>query len=293
VTAGRAVSAPRPLSGYTAREAAALLDVPPQRIHHFVRAGLLTPRRGRRGEYRLSFQDLVVLRAAKGLLDAGVSVRRVRRALAHLPSQLPRGRSLSAVRITAEGGEVVVRAGSRSWNPESGQALLDFEVAELAEAAAPLAPRLVRDATAPAGAAATDDWLGLACELEVTSPDEAMGVYRRVLALDPTHQDALLNLGRLLHEAGRLGEAEERYRAVLAHAPGEPVAAYNLGVALEDQGRLEEAAAAYREALAGDPGNADGAYNLAGVCERLGAGEDALRWLKEYRRLIGAGSRRH
>ena len=283
----------RPLSGYTAREAAALLAVPPQRIHYFVRIGLLAPPRGERGEYRLSFQDLVVLRAAKGLLDAGVSARRVRRALAYLPSQLPRGRSLSAVRITAEGGEVVVRAGSRSWNPESGQALLDFEVAELAEAAAPLAPRLVRDAATPSGPASAEDWFRLACELEPTSPEEAIGVYRRVLQIAPGHQDALLNLGRLLHEAGRVAEAEEHYRGALAASPGEPVAAYNLGVALEDQGRLAAAAAAYRQAIAGDPGNADAVYNLAGVCERIGEAEEALRWLMEYRRLTGGSSRRH
>lgn len=283
----------RPPSGYTAREAANLLGVGLARIHSFVRSGLVAPRRGRRGEYRLSFQDLVVLRAAKGLLDAGVSLRRVQRALAHLPAQLPRGRSLSAVRITARGGGVVVQAGERSWNPESGQALLDFEVAELAQAAAPLAPRLVRDAGEPQGPASADDWFRLACELEPTAPTEAIGVYRRVLALEPAHQDAQLNLGRLLHEAGRLADAEACYRAALAAAPGDAVAAYNLGVALEDQGRLAEAAQAYRTALAADPDNADACYNLAGVCERLGEVGEALRWLKEYRRLTGGPGRRH
>jgi tetratricopeptide (TPR) repeat protein len=284
---------PRPLSGYTAREVANLLDVAPERIHYFVRSGLLAPLRGRQGEYRLSFQDLVVLRAAKGLLDAGVSLRRVRRALAHLPAQLPRGRSLSAVRITAEGGEVVVRTGNRSWNPESGQALLDFEVAELAQAAAPLAPRLVRDAAAPQVSLGAEDWFRLACELEPTAPEEAIGVYRRVLAAEPGHQDALLNLGRLLHEAGQVAEAEACYRAALGIAPGDPVAAYNLGVALEDQGLLAEAAEAYHAALATEPDNADACYNLAFVYERLGQAGDALRWLKEYRRLSGGGQRRH
>ena len=137
------------------------------------------------------------------------------------------------------------------------------------------------------------EWFRLGCELEVTAPEEAMGVYRRVLALEPAHSDAALNLGRLLHEAGRIGEAESCYRRALASAPGDAVAAYNLGVALEDQARLQEAAAAYRTALAGDPGNADACYNLAGVCERLGEAEEALRWLKEYRRLRGAGPLPH
>jgi tetratricopeptide (TPR) repeat protein len=188
-----------------------------------------------------------------------------------------------------------VREGGKRWNPESGQRLLDFDVATLAEAAAPLAPRLVRQAVVreaadgPEGALSADDWFQLGCELEATSPEEAAGVYRRALVLDHRHQDALLNLGRLQHVAGELGEAEACYRRVLAISPGEPVAAYNLGVALEDRGRLGDAAAAYEAALAADPTNADACYNLAGVYERMGRGGEAVRWLKEYRRLRAGG----
>jgi tetratricopeptide (TPR) repeat protein len=270
-----------------------VLDVPTARVRYLVRAGLLSPWRGSRGEYRFTFQELVLLRAAQGLLDSGVSLRRVQRALALLPAQLPRGRSLSGLRITAEGSEVVVREGGRRWNPESGQRLLDFDVATLAEAAAPLAPRLVRQAVVreaaggPDDALSADDWFHLGCELEATSPGEAAGVYRRALVLDPRHRDALLNLGRLQHEAGELREAEACYRRVLTQAPADPIAAYNLGVALEDRGRLAEAAESYEAALAADPGNADACFNLAGVYERLGRGGDAVRWLKEYRRLRG------
>jgi len=276
--------------GYSVAEVATLLGVTAARVRYFVRAGLLDPRRGARGEYRFTFQDLVLLRAAQGLLTAGVKLPRVRRALAKLPAQLPRGRSLSGVRITAEGGEIVVREGGKQWNPESGQRLLDFEVATLAAAAAPLAPRLVRqaivrEASAPDAALSADDWFHLGCELEATSLAEAAGVYRRALVLDPQHQDALLNLGRLQHETGELREAEACYRRVLAISPGEPIAAYNLGVALEDRGRLPEAAEAYEAALAADPDNADACYNLAGVYERQGKNAEAVRWLKEYRRL--------
>jgi tetratricopeptide (TPR) repeat protein len=166
--------------------------------------------------------------------------------------------------------------------------VLDFDVATLAAAAAPLAPRLVRDATSAQGELTADDWFEVGCEVEAVSPGEAARCYRRALELDARHHDALLNLGRLLHEAGELVEAESCYRRVLALAPGSAVAAYNLGVALEDQGRLEPAADAYRQAFAVDPGNADACYNLAGVYERLGLGGEAVRWLKEYRRLLAA-----
>jgi len=279
---------PTLLTGYSAREVASLLGVEPDRVRYFVRAGLVRPQRGARGEHRFTFQDLVLLRAAQGLLAAGVQPRRVRRALVQLQAQLPRGRSLSALRITAEGGKVVAHAGEHAWNPESGQGVLDFEVSALAEKAAPLAPRLVRDAVRAEGALDADDWFALGCEVEATSADEAARCYGRALELEPQHHDALLNLGRLLHEAGKLREAEACYRHALTLAPGDGVAAYNLGVALQDQGALEGAAEAYRLALDADGDNADACYNLAGVLEQLGRGGEAIRWLKEYRRLVAA-----
>ncbi|HVS01572.1 MAG TPA: tetratricopeptide repeat protein [Thermoanaerobaculia bacterium] len=275
-------------TGYSTGEIASLLGLDPPRVRSFVRQGILDPSRGARGEYRFSFQDVVILRAAQGLLAAGISMRRVRRALAHLPEQLPRGRSLSSVRLTAEGAEIVVREGGRSWNPESGQALLDFEVAELAQAAAPLAPRLVRDARRPDRELDADDWFAVACELEATAPGDAREVYRRVLELAPDHLSAHINLGRLLHEDGDLPAAEAHYRRALGLAPGSAVAAFNLGVALEDRGRLEEARWAYRRALEIESHNADACYNLAGVCERLGDRREAVRWLKRYRELGGS-----
>ena len=180
---------------------------------------------------------------------------------------------------------------ARGGNP--GQLLLDFKVpappGTVPFAPRPARPAAARDAGERAGALAAADWFHFGCELEATSPAEAAGAYRRALALDPNHQDALLNLGRLQHEAGQLREAETCYRRVLAISPSEPVAAYNLGVALEDRGQLDQAAKAYEAALAADSENADACFNLAGVYERLGREPDAVRWLKEYRRLRTGG----
>src|SRR6185436_13786793 len=105
-----------------------------------VRAGFIEPRIGPRREHRYTFQDLVVLRTAKALLEE-FPPRRVKRAIARLREQLPQGRGLAAVRITAEGEDIVVRDGAGVWKPESGQALLDFEVATLVQRVAPLARR--------------------------------------------------------------------------------------------------------------------------------------------------------
>ena len=270
--------------GYTTREVASLIGLGEPRVRQFVQSGLLKPGRGRRREFRFSFSDVVLLRAAKGLLDAGIPSRRVIRALAQLPNQLPRGRSLTAVRIQAEGDSIVVREGERRWIPESGQLLLDLDVGKLARAASPFAARFVQEAEAEAPLEA-EEWFEIGCELEALSPVESIRIYERVLALDDSHLDAHLNLGRMLHETGCLDEAKEHYLTVLTREPGHGIASYNLGVAFEDEERYEEAAQAYELAVFADPKHADAFFNLAGVCEKLGRAQEAYRFLKEYRGL--------
>ncbi len=275
---------PPSLAGYTTREVARLLGLTESRVRSWVRSGFISPRRGPRREYRFSFQDLVVLRTARELMAARVPAVRVRRALQRLRRELPAGRSLAAVRIAAEGARVVVHEGPGSWEPDSGQRRLDFDVAELARRAAPLAPRALARARRTEGLDA-EDWYALGWELEPTAPGEAADAYGHALELDAGHADAHLNLGRLLHEEGRLGEAERHYRRSTELRPTDATAAFNLGVALQDLGRRREAIEAYRKAVRADPACADAHYNLAGLYEELGERAAAIRSLKAYRSL--------
>lgn len=273
------------LPGYSTAEAARLVGLAADRVRSFVRSGFLEARRGPRGEYRFSFQDLVVLRTARDLVSQKVSPRRVRSALTELRQRLPRGRSLAELRISAEGGEVVVRSEGEAWNPESGQLVMDFQVADLARRAQPLAPQMMQRAGNPDQLLA-DDWYALGEELEVTAAEEAVEAYRRCLELDSDHADSHLNLGRLLHEEGRLKEAERHYRMALIQRPRDATAAFNLGVALQDGGRLEDALAAYRRAVEADPGYADAFFNMSGIYEELGKRATAFQNLKIYKKLI-------
>src|SRR5690242_10020978 len=123
--------------GYRAVEVAKMLGLSVGQVRSYVRSGFLTARRGPRGELRFSFQDLVLLRTARGLLAAEMPARRVKRALRKLKEQLPEGKELAGVHITADGDQIVVRDGGSMWQPESGQVLFDFGVAQLAEKVAP------------------------------------------------------------------------------------------------------------------------------------------------------------
>ncbi len=283
----RATGTRHQVRAYSTREVAELAGLPAARVRSWARAGLVEPARNERGQLRFSFQDLAVLRTAGKLLDAGVSVRRVTRALCLLRSQLPEGRPLSAVRVLVTGGQVVVRDRLASWEPETGQWALDFDVrAASAEVAPPLPAQLV-----PSGeeqrAHTAEELYQTALDLELAGrADAAREVYEAVLRCDPGRTGARVNLGRLLHAAGRTADAEALYRAALEQEPANALAAFNLGVALEDQGKAYSAAEAYRAAIAIDAGYADAHYNLSRLLEAQGDARGALRHLNQFRRLM-------
>jgi tetratricopeptide (TPR) repeat protein len=273
------------MKGYTASDVAKLLGLSVGRVRSYARAGFLEPARGPRGEYRFSFQDLVVLRTAKGLLAERIPARKVRHSLRKLREQLPRGRPLTALQIVARGDTIVVRDGKTAWNPDSGQTQFDFDVGELARKVAPLARRSAEEALESEEGLNAEDWYELGCELEAGAPEQARDAYRRALEMDPAHAEARLNIGRLLHEAGQLDAAEAQYRVALSLRPRDATSAFNLGVCLEDLGRRQEALASYQQAIGLDPEFADAYYNVARLLEQAGNRAAALRHLKTYKQL--------
>src|SRR5260370_9456255 len=118
---------------YTVREVSAMLGLSAAQIRSFASKGVLQPERGPRGELRFGFHDLIILRTAGELAAAKVPQRKVQRVLQRLREQLPAERSLTGVRIAADGDRVVVSDGAAMWNPESGQVLFHFSVEEPAE----------------------------------------------------------------------------------------------------------------------------------------------------------------
>lgn len=269
------------MKGYSTREVAELLALPQAVIRDIAR-GVLDPDKSPRGRYRFSFQDIIVLRTAKELLNAGIHRGRINRSLLSLQRRLPTNRPLTSLRITGSGGDVVIREQDQMYNPESGQFHFNFSVADLAGSVAPLARRAAEDAEAHEEQLTSDDWFDLGVDLEAVSPDDAPAAYLRALELDPEHSDAHVNLGRLLQESGEYETAETHYRKALSAEPDNVLAAFNLGTLLEDMGRIHEAIAAYKGAAS----FADAHYNLSRLYELVGEHTEALRHLRLYRNLI-------
>ncbi|MCP3979135.1 MAG: tetratricopeptide repeat protein [bacterium] len=274
------------MQGYTVKDVARMLDVNVERVRSFARTGLVEPQRGEHGEYRFSFQDLALLRKAKGLSDARVPARRLRSALRKLKQELPPGEPLSGVQIEARGASVLIRRGNTLWDAESGQGALDFDRERL-----PARP--VRQCEKPAATTLDDlegplsaaEWHEMGLELEGVAPDESRRAYEQALHLEPSLVDARINLGRLMHIAGDHDGAARQFRAAAADAPRNATGLYNLGVALEDLGRTDEAIRYYGQAIDADPAYADAYFNLARLVEETGDRRSAIRYLKTYRQL--------
>src|SRR5215212_1716514 len=96
---------------FSVREVAAMIGLSPARIRDYATQGVLQPERGPRGEMRFGFHDLIILRTAGELASAQIPQRKVKRVLQNLREQLPEGRSLSGIRIAADGDRVVVHDG--------------------------------------------------------------------------------------------------------------------------------------------------------------------------------------
>ncbi|MEZ5669614.1 MAG: tetratricopeptide repeat-containing glycosyltransferase family protein [Alphaproteobacteria bacterium] len=104
---------------------------------------------------------------------------------------------------------------------------------------------------------------------------QALGAYRRALAIEPTHAASHYNLGVCLARLGAYEEACVAYRAALNLSPNDPTIYYNLANALVGQREYTTAVANYREALDRQPAWPSALINLGNTLHRLGRNDEA------------------
>jgi len=305
---GTGITRAEPEAGrrFSLSETARILELPAARLRALARAGFLAPQRGPIGPLSFGFQDLLLLRTTRGLVEAGVPMRRIRRMWASLRQQLA-AEPLTSITVHADGDEIVATDGASSWRPDSGQVLLNFETSELVERAADMpasgrrrnatradlalvtteaSPQGIEAAPAQERRLSAEEWYEIGCELETSEPERAREAYEHALALDPLMADAHVNLGRVLHVAGERGRAEPHYRQAVKLDPDDPTPHFNLGVLFEELGRKEEAVLAYRQAIVRDPDFADAHCNLGLLLEAIGRRQEAIRHLLAARQLM-------
>jgi len=267
------------MTSYTIRTIESILGISRPAILALVRAGFVSPARNARRAYVFTFQDVIVLRMAHALRAARIPARKIVRALARLRGALPAEIPLSGLRITAVGNEIVVSDGAALRHVDSGQLLLDLEVTPSGSVTQ------IRQGSDGVQRTA-EGWFYLACHLEAEDVAKAETAYREALQADPGFGDAYVNLGYLLHIAGRNDEAVDIYRDGRAHVPGNALIPFNMGVALEELQRFGDALESYEVAIKTDRSFADAYYNSARLNEKLGHFKAAIRRYKEYRSFV-------
>jgi tetratricopeptide (TPR) repeat protein len=130
---------------------------------------------------------------------------------------------------------------------------------------------------------------GVALEERPETQQQAIDIYLRVLALEPMHAPAHINLGTLHYNHGDFAKAEQYYRQAIHSDPQYALAYFDLGNVLDETGRLIEAIQAYLMAIALAPNYADAHYNVALAFEKLKQPRKALQHWRSYVKLDTAG----
>jgi tetratricopeptide (TPR) repeat protein len=240
---------------YSAEQLATLSKMSSGLVRELAQLSLLDQRDGHFG-----FRDLASARQIAKLLNDGVGLSEIIRAVAEIRKWLPdvglanvrlHAGALSDVQVEQHGGRTD-KYGQFVFAVDEARSDPDelFDQAQSAEQAGDTA--------------------------------EAERLYRILMKSDPTDASAPFNLGNMLRVCARTVEAEAALRSATRANPAFAEAWYNLADLLDDQGRSEAAVECLRKALTAAPDYADAVFNLALLLQRKGAYADAADLWRRY-----------
>ena len=118
--------------GFSTRQVCSITGLSARQLGYWRKTGLLFPAMQTSGGHaRYSFVDLVSLKTASRLIDAGVSVQRIRQCLQSLSRFLPNSDTpLQELSLVATGDVVLVLRSGFAFEPLTGQEWI-FHVADL------------------------------------------------------------------------------------------------------------------------------------------------------------------
>src|ERR1700682_1398152 len=257
---------------FTRGEVQRIVDVTAKQLDYWEKLRLVAPQKNGLEKF-YDFRDLISLRTTKQLIAKGVTPTRRRRSLAALQQELAEVKEpLTELRILSDGRDVVIDRGGSRLEPLSGKFILNFDTRELSN----------KVRVMPERNAESCFLMALQHESEPASRPKAIEAYERVLAINPRHLDALINLGMLHYEQANLEKAMTCFEAAVERDAESAVAQFNLGSVLDELGQTEPARQHLRLAVRLDEGCADAHYNLAFVCEKLGAHDEARQHWQRY-----------
>jgi tetratricopeptide (TPR) repeat protein len=272
---------------FSGREVSKLLGLSEGRLRSLDRASIVSPTGQRNGKRAYTFQDLIALRVTHGLLASRVRIRDVAQAIGALKKTLPRvTKPLQELRIVSDGRRVVVRASEGTFEPLTGQLVLDFEVTSLRDDVV----RVLRPARATNGTAYDCYTRASALDEDAATYDEAEALYAEAIRLDPHMAIAYTNLGNVRFRRGDEAGAISLYSRALDIDPHQPEAHYNVGYVALEHGDAALAVLHFKKAISADARFADAHFNLAMALERVKDVDAARAHWKQYLTLEPSGT---
>ena len=130
-TTEESTSPSQPTDLFRTKDVVQILGISRRQLQYWAQTDLVIPSvKTRGGHHRYTFQDLVALKATKRLIDAGVSIQRIRSSIRALREILPNiQRPLSDPVLVATGEVVLVFHENTAFEAVSGQEWI-FEVAD-------------------------------------------------------------------------------------------------------------------------------------------------------------------
>lgn len=118
--------------GYSCRQVIGITGLSQRQLSYWRKTGLVAPRQQTSGGHaRYTFTDLIALKSAKRLIEAGISVQRIRRSILSLTNFLPTCKApLSELSLVVTGDIILVLHLDTAFEALSGQEWI-YPVAEL------------------------------------------------------------------------------------------------------------------------------------------------------------------
>ncbi len=282
--------------GYSTREVADLVGLTPDQVRHYVRRQLLQPLRGTRGEYRFAFQDVLLLRTAKGLLAAEITPRKANRALLKLQRSLAAESTATNPADGSADNSAIPQTDFASTHGEQRSAVADVGGLGASSGGQPRSLAALRIKADGAAVVICDDtqlWNAESGQghLNFDAPSSdtptasgsnkvaQLGHRNLIISKEPEEltSDEWYNLGLDLEEV-EPKRAPDAYRRAIALDPKNADALVNLGRLFQMKGDLKNAKRYYEQALAAVSSHELAMYNMGTVFDELNETERAAQY---------------
>ena len=257
-----------------------ILRVVPRQLQTWEKAGLIAAA----DDY--SFFHLVQIKKVRDLCAQRVRPAVIRQSMEAMQKQVAGMENpLLEAGAYRNGRRIAFRHQGRLVEPIAGQFMFDFSPEENRVVSSPRrnGPELVVTDVADLFAR------GIVLEENPSTQGEAITTYQRVLAMDPVHAAAHINLGTLYYNRQEYGLAERHYRSAIQIDPRYALAYFDLGNVLDETGRVEDAINTYKTAIQLAPTYADAHYNIALAYEKIRQPRKALQHWRTYIKLDTTG----